>query len=174
MKMLRSLSVLGIIALLSFQHGDRYSLRALQRWQSKIGGDAIWVKVDSAQWRCALPNGESHMMTIRRVNTCTFGGCIRPDAAAEASAGQEYLVYAAHIDGKTGTVREVRVLEYASTYGYQMTAKWWLRQFEGWSAASSKTQTIDGISGATVSVNAFVEDVHQLLLAQDIKRNTTE
>ena len=68
------------------------------------------------------------------------------------------------MDGKTGAILELRVLEYASTYGYQMTAKWWLNQFKQWTGTAEEIQAVDGISGATVSVNAFVDDLKALVL----------
>ena len=152
------------VALLSFQWTESYHLRAIRRWQSAISKEAAWEEVDSTTWRCRQEDGEAHLLVLRRVNTCTFGGCIRPDSPVKASAGQEYLVYGAHLDGKTGAILELRVLEYASTYGYQMTAKWWLNQFKQWTGTAEEIQAVDGISGATVSVNAFVDDLKALVL----------
>lgn len=164
MKGTRIFFALMAVALLSFQWTESYHLRAMRRWQSTISKEAAWEHVDSTTWRCRPENGEEHLLVLRRVNTCTFGGCIRPNSPKEASAGQEYLVYGAHLDGKTGAILELRVLEYASTYGYQMTAKWWLKQFKHWSGTEAEIQAVDGISGATVSVNAFVDDLRALVL----------
>lgn len=164
MKGTRIFFALLAVALLSFQWTESYHLRAIRRWQARISKDASWEPIDSTHWRSILENGEEHVLVLRRVNTCTFGGCIRPDSPAKASAGQEYVVYGAHLDGKTGAILELRVLEYASTYGYQMTAKWWLNQFKHWTGTAAEIQAVDGISGATVSVNAFVDDLQQLVL----------
>lgn len=164
MKGTRIFFALLAVALLSFQWTESYHLRAIRRWQARISKDATWEQIDSTHWRCVLGNGEEHQMVLRRVYTCTFGGCIRPDSPKETTAGQEYLVYGAHLDGKTGAILELRVLEYASTYGYQMTAKWWLNQFKQWTGTAEEIQAVDGISGATVSVNAFVQDLHALVL----------
>jgi len=152
------------VALLSFQWTESYHVRAIRRWQSSISKEATWEQVDSTHWRGVLGNREEHLLVLRRVNTCTFGGCIGPDSPAKASAGQEYLVYGAHLDGKTGAILELRVLEYASTYGYQMTAKWWLSQFKQWTGTAEEIQAVDGISGATVSVHAFVDDLRALVV----------
>jgi len=164
MKGTRIFFALLAVTLLSFQWTESYHLRAIRRWQSAIAKEATWEQLDSTHWRCVLGNGEEHLLVLRRVNTCTFGGCIRPDSSKEAAAGQEYLVYGAHLDGKTGAILELRVLEYASTYGYQMTAKWWLKQFKQWTGTAEEIQAVDGISGATVSVQAFVDDLKALVL----------
>jgi hypothetical protein len=158
------IAALLAVVFLSFQWTESYHLRAMRRWQSAISKEAAWEEVDSTTWRCRQEDGEAHLLVLRRVNTCTFGGCIRPDSPVKASAGQEYLVYGAHLDGITGAILELRVLEYASSYGYQMTAKWWLKQFKQWTGTEAEIQAVDGITGATVSVNAFVDDLKALVL----------
>ncbi|MGA0248513.1 MAG: FMN-binding protein, partial [Schleiferiaceae bacterium] len=42
--------------------------------------------------------------------------------------------------------------------------KWWLKQFKQWTGTAEEIQAVDGISGATVSVHAFVDDLKALVL----------
>lgn len=62
-----------------------------------------------------------------------------------------------------------RVLRYRESHGYEIMQGWWLAQFVGLGpeAPIARGQEIDGISGATLSVDHMAESVRRLVkLAQ--------
>ena len=57
-------------------------------------------------------------------------------------------------------IKNVRVLEFYSEYGYQITNKKWLKQFIGLDGQNLEyNNEIDAISGATISVKSLIDDV---------------
>ena len=60
----------------------------------------------------------------------------------------------------------VRVFNYAATHGQEVSVKRWLDQFAGHDGAKPLRagKEIDGISGATISVNAIVADVNEKII----------
>jgi len=72
-----------------------------------------------------------------------------------------YLV----IFDKSGSIKNVSVVKYREAYGGQISNTLWLNQFTGKALEMEITQdNIDGISGATISVNAITKGVKKLLL----------
>ncbi len=61
-------------------------------------------------------------------------------------------------------ILQVKVLDYQSEYGYEICAKSWLRQFEGFKGCDLRYNSteVDAISGATVSARSIVEDISNL------------
>lgn len=110
---------------------------------------------------------------VGRVNSCRAEGC---NAAHEAPAtsGGEYFDYFIMFDNEL-VVRTVDVYHYAASYGYEITAKRWLRQFIGYDGTTALQvgKNIDAIAGATISVNGITEDVYarQKLLKQIVEVN---
>lgn len=96
---------------------------------------------------------------IGRVNSCRAGGCsIAPDPAHAAET--EYFDYFILFD-PAGTVRQVRVFNYQATHGQEVSAKGWLRQFDGYNGTDTLEvgKHVDAISGATISVYGITLDV---------------
>jgi hypothetical protein len=96
---------------------------------------------------------------IGRVNSCRAEGCNAAHQATATAEG-EYFDYFILFD--TGmVVRSVEVYHYAASYGYEITAKRWLRQFIGYDGtlALQVGKNIDAIAGATISVKGITEDV---------------
>ncbi|KAA3618577.1 MAG: FMN-binding protein [Calditrichaeota bacterium] len=65
-----------------------------------------------------------------------------------------------------GTLLFADIIKYREAIGGAITNRRWLRQFEGWKAENVRTEMpkIDGISGATISVNAVAKGVQKLTL----------
>jgi hypothetical protein len=92
---------------------------------------------------------------ISRALGCRVGGCDKPSSD---SITFEQFYYMTAFDSKK-EVRKVRVLEYTSDYGYQISSRGWLKQFEGKSKNIKKE--VDGISGATVSVKSITSGINK-------------
>jgi len=67
----------------------------------------------------------------------------------------------------------VRVFNYQATHGQEVSAKGWLRQFDGYDGSTvlKVGKDIDAISGATISVYGITRDVQERtrLLARIIR-----
>lgn len=106
---------------------------------------------------------------IGRVNACRAGGC--DDPTIEASEFEsEYFDYFILYDSAY-TVQEVKVYNYQASHGQEITSKNWLKQFKNYKASQKLTagKNIDGISGATISVDVLLYDIEQKtnLLSQE-------
>lgn len=95
-----------------------------------------------------------------RVKTCRAGGCSLPGNSAADEFDSEYfdyfIVYNANF-----SVETIKVYNYQASYGHEISARGWLKQFEGFAGKNSLEvgKNIDAISGATISVYAITEDV---------------
>ena len=96
---------------------------------------------------------------IGRVNSCRAGGCSVFNDPLK-TGDSEYFDYYIIFDDKK-TVQDIKVFNYQATYGYEVTAKGWLKQFVGFNGSGSLQvdKNIDAISGATISVYAITADV---------------
>jgi hypothetical protein len=96
---------------------------------------------------------------IGRVNSCRAGGCsISMDPAEDFNT--EYFDYFILFDS-AGSVEQVTVFNYAATHGHEVSAKGWLRQFNGYDGSDTLKvgKNVDAISGATISVYGITEDI---------------
>ncbi|MBG0781127.1 MAG: FMN-binding protein [Bacteroidales bacterium] len=105
---------------------------------------------------------------IGRVFTCRSGGCNAPSVNNQ-TADSEYFDYYIMFDTEA-TVKFVKVYNYAATHGQEISAAWWLRQFEGYQGKErlQSGKNIDAISGATISAVAATNDI-QFVTKQLIK-----
>jgi hypothetical protein len=94
-----------------------------------------------------------------RVMTCRSGVCSMPDEKV-SGVDSEYFDYMIFFNPSV-MVENIRVFNYQASYGHEITARGWLRQFQGFSGEKSLNvgKNIDAISGATVSVHAITDDV---------------
>lgn len=96
---------------------------------------------------------------IGRVKTCRAGVCSAPGENF-AGGDSEYFDYFI-VFNPDFSVKHINIFSYQASHGHEVTAKGWLRQFQGYSG-DEKMQVgkeIDGISGATISVHAITDDV---------------
>lgn len=103
-------------------------------------------------------NSSVKIVYVGRVNSCRAGGCSLPGAVSAGSS--EYFDYFILFDNNKA-VQLVKVFNYQATKGQEVTAKNWLKQFIGFRGESdlSVGKQIDGISGATVSVESITTDI---------------
>ena len=107
-------------------------------------------------------------MVISKAHGCHLGGC---DAIVQdENAKYEDFWYAVVFDLSYQILR-VKVLDYQSDYGYEICAKNWLKQFEGYRGCELEygSKAVDAISGATVSAQSIVSDISNIcwLLRED-------
>jgi Na+-translocating ferredoxin:NAD+ oxidoreductase RnfG subunit len=96
-----------------------------------------------------------------RVNSCRTGGC-SVDMKKKADHDGEYFDYFMLFDAGC-KILQVRVFNYQATHGQEITAMGWLNQYVGYYGEGElKTgKNIDGISGATISVEAISRDIQE-------------
>lgn len=117
-------------------------------------------------FQCTLSDTLAGYVYLGRVNSCKPGGC-SPDEGQEIIVGEyEYFDYLVLFNTQR-SVEEVKIYNYAATYGVQITSKAWLRQFEGYAGQEPLNygKEIDAISGATVSALSLIADLQRVTLA---------
>lgn len=98
---------------------------------------------------------------VGRVNCCRAEGCSDPALGTEVT-GFEYFDYLILYDSLCA-ISSVRVFNYQATYGHEICSHGWLKQFSGYSNNSELIvgDTIDAISGATISVMSITYDIER-------------
>lgn len=87
----------------------------------------------------------------------------------EVLGKHEFINYAVGLNAD-GSVKQVEIMEYRETYGYQVRDAEWRAQFVG-KTSQSKVQLDDGInniSGATLSSRHITDGVRRLLAFHDV------
>lgn len=99
-------------------------------------------------------NVESYIL-ISQVAACSLGGC---SALSEKNKtlSSEYFDLLVILD-KDKNIEYLKILDYFSDYGYEVTSKRYLKKFKNKNVCSffEETDGIDAISGATVSSQAL-------------------
>lgn len=104
---------------------------------------------------------ENKYCWMGRVRTCKAGGC---DFNTENQSRDkfEFFDYFILFNGDA-SVASVRIYSYQATHGQEVTARAWLRQFQGYTGEGGLRvgKEIDAISGATISVEAVTFDLQE-------------
>jgi Na+-translocating ferredoxin:NAD+ oxidoreductase RnfG subunit len=143
----------------------------LRELNSQFGKDAFEL-VEKNPAKKAVPEdrffkiesaGQSEIkgyLHFGKVKTCRAGGCSLPGNSASEDFDGEYFEYFILYNADF-SVETVKVYNYQASYGHEISARGWLKQFEGFSGKSDLKvgKNIDAISGATVSVIAITEDL---------------
>ncbi len=96
---------------------------------------------------------------IGRVNSCRAGGCsVSKNSSSDSNS--EFFDYFIFFDN-AAVIQLVKVFSYQATYGQEITAMSWLKQFKNYDGKSQLTvgDNVDAISGATISVDAIAADI---------------
>ena len=120
-----------------------------------------------------VANTDSQFVYIGRVNACRAGGCEDPSIADAFGETFEYFDYYILFDSSY-TVMDVKVYNYQATHGQEISSKNWLKQFRHYDGSKKLVtgKNIDGISGATISVEAIVYDIeHKTNLLREVVPN---
>ncbi len=87
----------------------------------------------------------------------------------EVLGKHEYITYAMGLTA-SGAVKQIEILDYRETYGYQVRDEPWRQQFVGKTAESplNLDQDIRNISGATLSSRHITDGVRRLLATYEV------
>lgn len=108
----------------------------------------------------SLKKGDSLVgyLSFNRANSCRVGGCVAFDS--NNRTGNFDPFYFATIYTPSLVIKKMKILEYYSEYGYEISSKGWLKQFVNKTGCESDLESqIDGISGATISVKSLIQEV---------------
>lgn len=90
---------------------------------------------------------------------CQIGGCAAPsNPNAEAYETFDYIV----VYDSSFKILKVEIANYTGQYGYEICRQKWLSQFIGGTSDFKLEETIDGISGATVSATYLIQDLNKV------------
>jgi hypothetical protein len=98
----------------------------------------------------------SGYVMVTRALGCQMGGC---DVTPTDTLAFEQFFFMTAFNAKKD-IKQVKVLEYTSNHGYEISSKSWLKQFTK-DTSFEVGKNIDGISGATVSVNSITNNVNK-------------
>ena len=94
---------------------------------------------------------------ITTAKACTVNGCLihREDYKGQFEEFTFITLY--NLDDE---ILKIKILDYPSDYGYEITSKNWLKQFNQTNGHNlTIDKDIDGISGATISVNSLINEL---------------
>ena len=98
-------------------------------------------------------------MILNKAYSCKVGGCSAWSPVQDQSNYEPY--YYVVIMNTDLTINQIKIIEYYSEYGYEITSKRWLAQFMGKTGCNLEYEKhIDGFSGATISVKSMVYDIN--------------
>lgn len=91
---------------------------------------------------------------IAEVASCHLGGCSFLESTKVAESEYFDLMVLLNIDQK---IIKIKILDYFSDYGYEVTSKKYLKKFMGLTPCDFSTQQdgVDSVSGATISSYAL-------------------
>lgn len=99
---------------------------------------------------------------IKKVKTCTLGGCQNPSSYKDPNAKHEFFDLLVLMD-KNNVISKLKVLNYYSDYGYEVSSKNYLKKFEGRTPCQLlEANDVDAISGATISCDALIFQLQAL------------
>lgn len=123
-------------------------------------GATVYLTTEQAQ-RAIFPGASFGPASSAGVWHVSNGGYLIIDRVL---GKHEYIKYAVGIN-PNGTVRQIEILEYNESYGYEVRNASWRAQFVGKSAASALQLNgdIKNISGATLSCKHITDGVKRIL-----------
>jgi len=100
-------------------------------------------------------SGTNGFVLVSEVAACNLGGCSAFDKIKSQGA-REYFDLLLITDTE-GQIKVIKILDYFSDYGYEITSKKYLKKFVGKNTCdfALKTDDVDAISGATISSYAL-------------------
>jgi hypothetical protein len=93
-----------------------------------------------------------------RAAACRPGGCASYDPSTNKDTYDPF--YVGVIYNTEMKIQRVRILDYYSEYGLQITRKNWLKQFEQSNGCDiDEREAIDGVTGATISAKSLLDQL---------------
>lgn len=99
------------------------------------------------------------LLFLKEVKSCNLNGCSAIEKLND-NIGSEYFDISVITDDKL-QIRSIRVLDYFSDYGYEISSRRYLAQFKGKNLCdiSLEKPQVDGITGATISYDALISSL---------------
>ena len=109
-----------------------------------------------------LKNAPKRMILLEIKNTTT-GNIVGWAGLAQAKGRQDYFDFLVLYDSQL-ELKHLEILQYRSSHGYQINSGRWLEHFTGLAAQDTiiKGRQVDGISGATMSVDGLIEKINEM------------
>jgi len=87
----------------------------------------------------------------------------------EVLGKHEFITYALGLDA-SGAVKQIEILDYRETYGYEVRDAKWRAQFAGMTSQSAPKlgKSIQNVSGATLSCRHLTDGIRRLLVFHDV------
>ena len=100
--------------------------------------------------------------------TCDLGGCTASKFIKSNSNSKEYFDFLL-IQNEKQEIREMKILNYLSDYGYEVTSRSYLKKFIGHEVCQFGTAEVevDAVSGATISSDAIMMCLDEICLSQN-------
>ncbi len=107
-------------------------------------------------YQIILDNQALGYLFLKQVKSCTLNGCLGNEKLTD-NIQSEYFDIAVTLD-QDKNILSIKVLDYFSDYGYEISSKRYLKKYQGYSICdfSTANSAVDGVSGATVSYNALI------------------
>jgi hypothetical protein len=105
-------------------------------------------------------NQDSHgLLFLKEVKSCNLNGCVAKEILND-NIGAEYFDISVITD-ETLQIKSIRVLDYFSDYGYEISSRRYLAKFKGKNLCDISVEhpQVDGISGATISYDALISSL---------------
>lgn len=147
-------------AKLMFPQADRFELRTVALDAEQLRRlETAGVSARSARWQVRMAQRDG----------ATLGYVVVDDVIGKF----ELISYAVGI-GSDGAVRQVEVLSYRESHGYEIRLPAWRQQFVGKGSAAPLRvgEDIANISGATLSCNHVTEGVKRIVAVIELARQT--
>ena len=134
-------------------------------------------------YKYSIDDEYSGLFLIRKGIGCQLGGCLtnekgeplhctKPDPNQQL--GFECFYYFVSID-TSNTIDYVEITDYPIEYGYEITNKGWLKQFQGYRGDTLQYgKNIDAVSGATISANSLITDLQLLYKGFAVMQDSIE
>lgn len=113
------------------------------------------LKINHEVYKVLNQDSVTGYVMVTRALGCQLGGCDKPKL--DSVAFEQFFFMTAFDDKKH--IKQVRVLEYTANHGYEISSKSWLKQFIK-NETFEVGKNVDGISGATISVNSITKNVN--------------
>lgn len=98
-------------------------------------------------------------MVITIANGCRLGGCDVEHGMDEEF--EQFYVYS--LFDSNADLIDLKIIDYPSEHGYEITSKWWLKLFiKQQKETYEYGKSIDAISGATISVKSMIREMTYL------------
>lgn len=144
---------------------------SIEQAQKLMFGSATYthrpiVISDEVQEKMRSASSVSHPFASHRIWRTSAGGWFIVD---EVVGKHEMITYAVGI-APDGAVKQIEILEYRESYGYEVAQDNWRSQFVGKTATSTLklNKDIQNISGATLSAKHLTDGVKRLLVMHEL------